>query len=52
VNAGSLFSAAVPVAGVPITVPIGVQPGDMMLAQVVVSDGTATNAPFAPAGSA
>jgi Galactose oxidase, central domain/Kelch motif len=50
VGVGLLADFSEPVTSLPVSIPPGVQAGDIMLAQIVVYDGSATNVPVAPAG--
>ena len=50
VGVGLLADFSEPVTSLPVSIPPGVQAGDIMLAQIVVYDGAATNVPVAPAG--
>jgi MSHA biogenesis protein MshQ len=50
VNIGPLFDAASAVANITVAVPAGVMSGDVLLTQILVYNGTATNVPVAPAG--
>ena len=50
VNASALTDSASPVTTVTVSKPGGVISGDVMLAQIVIYDGTGTNVPSAPAG--
>ncbi len=47
---GPLFDSAGPVTAIIVTRPAGTIAGDVLLAQIVVYDGTGTNVPSAPAG--
>ncbi len=47
---GPLFDSAGPVTAIIVTRPAGTIAGDVLLAQIVVYDGTGTNVPTAPAG--
>jgi hypothetical protein len=50
VASGTLADSAQPVSAVTLTVPVGIQSGDVLLAQIVVYDGSGTNVPVSPTG--
>lgn len=50
VNAGPLFDSVSAVTSVTVGKPSGVMPGDVLITQIVIFDGTATNVPMAPPG--
>ncbi len=50
VGAGPLTDSSEPLSVVTLSVPVGVRSGDIMLAQLLVYDGSGTNVPVAPAG--
>ncbi len=50
VGVGPLTDASSPVTAVNVGLPSGVQPGDVMLAEIVLADGTGSNVPVPPAG--
>ena len=50
VGAGPLFDSGTAVSTVTVGAPAGVQPGDALLAEIVVYDGTASDVPTPPSG--
>jgi hypothetical protein len=50
VGVGLLADFSEPVTSLPVSIPPGVQAGDIMLAQIVVYDAAGTNVPTAPSG--
>jgi CSLREA domain-containing protein len=50
VSSGGLFDSIGAVTSIVVPEPSGVVPGDVLLAEIVVYDGTATNVPTAPSG--
>jgi hypothetical protein len=50
VNAGPLFDSSTAVTTVTVDVPSGVSSGDLLLAQIIIYDGSGTNVPSTPGG--
>jgi CSLREA domain-containing protein len=50
VNAGPLFDSSTAVTSVTVDVPAGVASGDVLLAQIIIYDGSGTNVPSTPGG--
>ncbi len=50
VGAGPLFDSSTAVTTVTVGLPNGIQPGDVLLAQIVVYDGSGSDVPAAPSG--